>query len=434
MTPVHRPLCEWVADVSAAQDGIASLDPWALPNRGDRWSDARRSPRFDEGWERRLVRLRTSAGELAVLGLARKEEFVVELDDTAAPIPVSSEVLEVIDRYERDWPDVHPQDGDHERLAAASPVLGHALLERLATEADSVAPALFHVLPWDAATRVADEVTAALEAMAAGRPGTPSPIFLRHWFTPTGSRFSAALDQLNAGVADRDASLVREGATALCARLLDADADRFPRPARLALASLIRGLAERDPLLDYTAEPAAERLERNTRRDGPRMLLSSELELAASGDEQREHSEEIRTGSLIVDAAVTQGGMLSITAEFELTPEQTRFALETYGNVIVRLLLVDDEDEARALLIALTPTPLGLGGSVDLVAPGGLVSALPDGPPIGTPESWLLEPAEVAASFLVADEETKAAWRVMAAPLPEHHPVVRALRDAEEHG
>lgn len=436
MTPVHRPLCEWTADVPAAPDGIADWNPWTPPNGGDRWSDARQMPRFDSGWERRLVRLRTPAGEQAVLGLARKDELVVELDDAAAPVRISPEALEVIDRYERSWPDVRPENGDSELLAGESRVLTHALLDRLSAEAGagSVPPALYHILPWEDVTTVAREVTTALAYMEKGMASTASSTSLRHWFTPTGSRFSAALDQLNAGVADGDPSLVREGGTALCARLLDAEPARFPQPARRSLAELARMLADRDPLLGFAATRAADRLEREARGDLPRLLVRSELGLAAGRDEQREHSEQISAGRLRVHTAVTQGGMLSITAEFELSPAQVRSALESYGTVIVRLRLVDDQDVARLVLIPMSSYMNEFAGSVDLVAPGGIVSVLPEGPPIGTAESWTLDPRDVGDSFRIADVETAAAWRALASALPAHHPVVQGLREAEGHG
>lgn len=433
MTPVHRPLCEWTADVSAVRDGIADWDPWAPPNGGDRWSDARQMPRFDSGWKRRLVRLRTPAGEQGVLGLAREGELVVELDDTAAPVRISPEALEVIDRYERSWPDARPEGGDEERLAGESRVLTYALLDRLSAEAGagSVPPTLFHVLPWQDVTTVAREVTTALAHLAKGMAVTASSTFLRHWFTPTGSRFSAALDQLNAGLADGDQRLMREGGTALCARLLDAEPGRFPRSARQSLAALARMLADGDPLLGFTARRAADRLEREADEDVPRILVRSELGIAASGEDQREHSEQMSVGLLHVNTAVTQGGMLSITAEFELSPAQIRSALESYGTVIVRLRLVDEEGVARLLLIPMSSFMTEFAGSVDLAAPGGFVSVLPEGPPIGTAESWTLDPRDVDASFRIADVETKAAWRALASALPAHHPVVLALRDAE---
>jgi hypothetical protein len=386
-------------------------------------------PRFDSDWRRVGVALGMSAGEQSVLGLARNGEVVVELDDTATPVPISRDALTLIDRYEDSWPDVRPENGDRALLARESPVIRHALLDRLAAEAPSVQPELFYVLPWELVRELANELAAALAELSQGRPGQPSPIRLRHWFTPTGSRFSAALDQFNAGVEDDDPALLREAGTALCVRLLAADLRRFPESARVALAELVRGIARRDPLVADTAVRAADVLEGARPGAARGMHVQSELELAASGEDQRELNEEIRLGPLLLDTDVTQGGMLAITAEFELTPDQIRGVNDGYGSVIIRLQVTDENDVVRRVLIPMVPSPPGLSGSVDLVAPGGEVAVMLEGAPIGMAESWGLDPHDVAVSYDIADAEAKEAWRDIAVRSSAGHPVRQALRE-----
>jgi hypothetical protein len=431
VTGVHRPLCEWTTEVPAGPDGVAVWDPWAAPNGGDRWSDARQLPLFDDEWRRVLVRVRTPAGEHSVLGLARGKRVVLELDGTAAPIPISDEALTLIDRFERAWPDVRALEGDREVLADEPPVIRHALLSRLSVESSSVRPDLFHLLPWDSVTAIAEELTVALGEPAAGRAGAPSRHRLRHWFTPTGSRFSAALDQLNAGVADGSPALIREAGTALCARLLEADLERFPRPSRAALAALVRRIAERDPLLADTAARAAGRLE-GGRPDGvPDLVVPSDLELAASEADQRERHSDVRVGPLTLVTDVTQGGMIFITAAFDLTPEETGAVREGYGVVIVTVRVTDEDDTTRRVLIPMVPQEpsLELSGGVGLAAPGGMMAVVPEGPPVGSVESWHLDANDVAYSYGVADQVTKDAWQALAAGSPAGHPVVEALRN-----
>jgi hypothetical protein len=182
-------------------------------------------------------------------------EAVVELTDSAVPLQVSDAGIAVIERLELSWPrvTVHPRDLDV--LVAETPGLRHALLDRLAEEADPPAR-LFHILPWELVERLAEDLLNAI-----GGDGRSSDVRLMHWFTPTGSRFSNAMDQMNMKLRESGpSSLADHGGAALCERLAEADLARFPDGARAALAALTRRLPALDPTLRELSREATRRL------------------------------------------------------------------------------------------------------------------------------------------------------------------------------
>lgn len=262
MTGRHRPLSEWVAEVGLdPEDGTASWDPWAEPNLGDRNADARGEPRFRAGWRRVRIPLEWSGTRVGVLGLARPEpeagapEAVVELTDAGVPLPVGEAAVAVVERLEDAWPDVRPEQRDLQILAGESPALRWALLERLSREGDPAAE-LFHILPWELVERLAADLVAAVEAGGGASGG-----LLMHWFSPTGSMFGAAMDEMNLWLRDHGPSgLAEHGGAALCEELARADLARFPGGARRALAALTERLGALDPALRQAAQAAADRL------------------------------------------------------------------------------------------------------------------------------------------------------------------------------
>lgn len=262
MSAPHRPMSEWVAEVVLDQDGNGSWDPWAEPNQGDRNSDARGEPRFDDGWRRRRILLESSGARVGALGLSRDgaapgagAEAVVELTDAGVPVPVSEAALTVVERLEEAWPDVSLQPDDLRVLASESPALRWSLLDRLCQEGDPEA-GLFHALPWELVERLAGDLRGALDA-----GGGVSGVLLAHWFAPTGSVFSDAMDEMNLWLRDHGTDgLADHGGIALCEELVGADLDRFPEEARQALAVLTRRLSDMDHSLRDVAQEATNRL------------------------------------------------------------------------------------------------------------------------------------------------------------------------------
>ncbi|MBO2459703.1 hypothetical protein [Actinomadura violacea] len=262
MSAVHRPLSEWVTEVALQRDGTGTWDPQAEPNSGDRARDARRDPRFEEGWERRRIVLESASGERhGVLGLVRAEpgpdgvEAAAELTHAGAPVLVSEAGIAVVERLERQWPQVRQDPADLAVLAAEPVVLRWSLVGRLVEEGDP-GPEMFHILPWELVERSSRGLIGAIDA---GRGA--SGVLLMHWFAPTGSWFGGAMDQMSLWLRDAGAAgLAEHGGIALCEELADADLGRFPEPARRALAELTRRLAGLDAGVRGVAQQATARL------------------------------------------------------------------------------------------------------------------------------------------------------------------------------
>jgi hypothetical protein len=258
MNAPHRPLSEWVAEVALDRDGTGSWDPWAEPNRGRRNSDARGESRFRDGWLRRRILLESSGTRVGALGLCRggtAPEAVVELTDAGVPVPVSEAAVAVVERLEETWPDVRPGPDDVRVLESESPALRWSLVDRLLQEGDPAAE-LFHLLPWELVARLAADLCGAIDAGGGG-----SRVVLAHWFAPTGSLFSDAMDEMNIWLRDQGTSgLAAHGGIALCEELAATDLARFPAEARWALALLTRRLGAVDPAMREAARVATGRL------------------------------------------------------------------------------------------------------------------------------------------------------------------------------
>jgi hypothetical protein len=250
---VHRPLSTWVAVVPLAADGVAQWDPADDVNFGDERADARTLPELAAAWRRAAVPV--SLGYQA-LGLVREPgaPVVLELDDLARPVRVTSAGADVIARIEDGWPGADVSPADAAVLAAEVPALRDLLLTRLVADGDPP-PGLFHILPWDRVDRLAQDVTGMLSGAGPGEL-----IELAHWFAAAGSRFTAALEQLDEGLRRGEAELVREAGAALCDRLLAVRVARLPDYTRQAMAALVGALASRDPSLALASDRVAARL------------------------------------------------------------------------------------------------------------------------------------------------------------------------------
>ncbi len=240
----HRPLSAWIAAAELSADGTARWDYPPKVNFGDERADARALPEFAADWQRRAVTL--DPGYLA-LGLVREgsRAAVIELDNYARPVRVSEAAAGVISRAEDAWPNGALSSADLAVLAGEDRAVRYLVADRLAAEGDPP-PELFHVLPWELVDELAGQVTAMLDGVA-----PPAAVIeLGHWFGPAGSRFTAALEQLDEGLRNQDPALVRDAVTALSGRLLVVDRARLPGPTREALARLARRLAQPGRLID----------------------------------------------------------------------------------------------------------------------------------------------------------------------------------------
>ncbi|GAA0971907.1 hypothetical protein GCM10009555_024060 [Acrocarpospora macrocephala] len=416
----HKPLSNWTIAVHRPETGTARWDPSADVNDGDDRADARLLPEFGAGWLRRRVTLDISPG---VLGLVHQESgrIVVELDEMAQPIEVSEAGLAIIDRIEAQWPEAVLDAAELEALGNERIPLRHLLVRRLAEEGDPPAE-LFHVLPWDLVSRLAEEVIAALQGTT---PGTP--IWLRHWFTPAGSRFTAALEQLAAGQRAADATVARLGATALCARLPRLEISRVPRVARLGLSRLMDVLASGDPFLAYSARLASQHLTGDDHagaRNGHLVRLTSTLRPAAATDRRiRRHSEQLHRDPFTIDLHVTDTGRLEIDVAATLTPDLAATVSRTY-HVMVLPVDVRGTDGDFSYFIPLQVTSDGLVGFASLPMPSGEFEVTFDDPPIGLAEVKFLHADDLRSSVrTVRTNRALRPWRELAARLPADHPL-----------
>ncbi|MFG2617225.1 hypothetical protein ACGFXC_06340 [Streptomyces sp. NPDC048507] len=444
MTAVHRPLTLWVraarpaplpAQPGPAHDGgpargAVRWSAYGPLNEGDERADARDLPRFADGWQRRSLPL-TDGGE--ALGLYRPDtgEAYLELDDDARPLPADPDTAEAVAAIERRWPALRLADTERDLLAAADPGLSFSLLDRLADEGRPE-PECFHVLPWERVERLAAEVTRALRAPGTAPAGaTPR---LRHYFAPTGSRFSAALEQLAAAQRAADPRIRRVATTALCTRLMTAPADRMPAGTRSELAELLTAIAESDALLGATARAAAARLA--ARESGrtvlyygsPARVRNQFAPTASGGTQQAEDSVEREAVTLRL--AVDSHDEVSVVITATLPADTARSLPTDYGVVLlpVRVTGVAGHPELYVLLV---PTGAGLSGDLGLRAvPGAEISADQSGPPLGAEELPFLDVRAVRATMSATIPRTdRRTWRTLAGALPEGHPVRAAIKE-----
>ncbi|MEU1722538.1 hypothetical protein [Nonomuraea sp. NPDC005692] len=338
-----KPLSNWVRPAA---------DPYGDVNDGDERADARQLPHFAHGWRH------DRADGALVLVHEQTGERLVEVDETCTPIRVTQEGLRVLRRIEDAWPHA-PWDAESIAvLAAEDRPLRYLLLARLVTEGEPP-PQLFHVLPWELVTRLAEQVRATLRGPAAV-PG----ILSRHWFAPAGSRFTAALDQLAAGLRFGDATAARAGATALCSRISELQAARVPAVTREALSLLLLELPSRDPLLAHFASRSAERLLEAADVGEGAVRVPIALPPAADTSGVRRMRYRLRRDPLEVEAVVTSSGVLELGVTARLDPGRAGYVAETYGVVVSRV-----DVGPRTFLIPLDRHADGLSGTLPVRLP-----------------------------------------------------------------
>ncbi|MGH3251052.1 MAG: hypothetical protein ACRDOI_33250 [Trebonia sp.] len=416
----HRPLSAWIGPAELSAGGTARWDYPPAVNYGDERADARDLPEFAGGWQRRAIAL--DAGYPA-LGLVRpgSGEAVIELDNYGRPVRASEAAAGVISRAEDSWPHGALSSADLAVLAGEDKTVGYLLADRLVAEGDPPAE-LFHVLPWE----LVDQLAARVASMLDGELPAREAIHLGHWFAPAGSRFTAALEQLDEGLRGRDPALARVGATALCSRLLAVDPARLPEPTRLALAGLAGRLSEADPFVAFTARRAADRLGPGGAAPGVSAIrLGTRLPAAADTvTGVRTESLDAAREPFTVRLLVTATGRANISVSAPLSEPLERLVLDSYGVMLVPVRVTGEGGSTR-YLIPLRSADGRLSGRLDLPVPGGrFVEADTDGPPVGAAEAAFLSPAEVQRSIRgLRTMSGRAPWLQLAELLPEASPL-----------
>jgi hypothetical protein len=426
---MHRPLSAWVVAVELSADGTARWSPSADVNYGDERADARALPEFSDGWRRQAVPL--DEGYL-VLALVRDGagEAVVEVDNRARPVRVSAAAAVMISFLEDAWPYAALSEDDLAILAREDTMVRYLVADRLEDEGDPP-PELFHVLPWGLVERLAGQVAETLD----GAPPPPEIIELGHWFNPVGSRFTAALEQLDEGLRSQEPALARVAATALCSRLLAVPAARLPEPTRAALARLAGRLDRVDPFLRFSARRAAARLAPGG-ETGDVRALRLDAQLAAAADDEsgvRTESLDAPREPFTVRLVVTATRRAEVTVSAPLSPELQVQVDTSYGVILVPVRVTADAGSTRYVM------PLGfsggrLYGQLDLPVPAGqFIEADADGPPIGVPEAALLSSDEVRRSIrALGTVSGRAVWDRVAELLPEGHPLRTLIGEETE--
>ncbi|MGS2641081.1 hypothetical protein [Streptosporangium sp. G12] len=416
-----RPLGVWVATTRPLRDGSAARRRGDIVNDGDERADARWMPGFASGWERCGVLLDT--GE--VLGLRRDgtAELVVEVDECAAPVPVTREELAVVARLEENWPEAVLRPADLATMARADVTLRRLLVGRLAQEG-TPPPEIYHLLPWELVDRLAAQ---ALSMVRGGRGS--SLVFLRDWFVPVGSRFSAALEQLDEGLRAEEPELIHLGAAALCVRLRDIAADRLPPATRQVLAQLVRELPNLDRFIADAAGQAVARLEGAVAPRSP-LRLDTRLNPAANTSEgvRRETTDAVRE-PFSVRLGVTSRGRVEIRARTAWAAADESL-LAAYGAMFLPVLVSGPASSARHLIL-LRVERGELSGRLGLVVPSGdWVEIEVTGPPLGIAEISLVPPEDVRRSVRGATTNSVVAeWTRIAREFPENHPLRLTIED-----
>ncbi|MFI6904488.1 hypothetical protein ACIBKY_24730 [Nonomuraea sp. NPDC050394] len=390
------------------------MDAGAAVNDGDERADARHLPEFGHGWRRERVALGDGR---AVLGLVHRATArkVVELSETSEPILISQAGLEVIDRIEEGWPESAPDAGELAVLADENFAIRHLLLSRLVAEGAPPAE-LFHILPWQLVSKVAEQIIATWT----GRPPSREPR-LRHWFTPAGSRFTAALEQLRAGQRTTNSGVVRVGATFLCAELLQVEVPRLPRGTRDALARLMLELAERDPFLSYWSRRAARRLRRTDEAEDSVHLRTTMQPAAETRAGIRRSTSHLRRDPFAIDVTITSTGRLEISVATRLPARSAALVADDY-RVMVAGVEVRTNDGELGYVIPLRPLPDRLAGAISLRAPANAFEVGAAKPPIGAAEVRFLTEDVLRRSLAgVTTRTALRPWQELAGLLPADH-------------
>lgn len=426
----HRPLSVWTATVGHPGAGAPLRPEAVVVNDGDERADARRLPKFARGWQRVAV---TVGPDRHALGLVHpvSGETVVELSELSTPVVISEPALRVVARIERQWPDAALSEAELRVLRGESVEVRRVLLARLADEGEPSAE-LFHLLPWELVGQLAEDVTAALDA---GVTDPERPVIrLRHWFRPVGSRFTAALEQLDEGVRDDDRGLIRVAATSLCARLGELDAARLPMATRRVLAALTDALARDNRFLGHPATLAAARLIGDERAGRPGAHMATHLVDAAEGSAGiRRETTEFERPPFTLRLTVSATGRVMLGARAPLRSEEDTRVGREYGVLLLPVRITDDAGGARYWLV-LRETAGVLVGTLNLPVPAGAsIEADTDGPPIGLAEAGTLPPDELERSVLaVTSNSSLEQWETVARSLPPGHPSRAAIERAAE--
>jgi hypothetical protein len=414
----HRPLSTWVSSVPLSAAGVAQWDRADDINFGDERTDARDLPRFAADWRRQAVPVNLG---YTALGLVREPDAVavLELDNLARPVPVTQAGADVIARVEDGWPDAVVSPADATVLGGEEIAVRHLLLTRLAAEGHPP-PELFHILPWHLVDQLAQDVTAMLGGVG------PGPLIeLGHWFAPAGSRFTAALEQLDEGLRAGDAELTRVAGSALCTRLLEVSADRLPASTREALATLVTALPRRDPFLAFTAVRAAARLREVTAAVArpPRLEILLPAAAADAPGIRRAIKDDERE-PFALRLAVTSTSRTEVTLRAPVEPGLGRWLEESYG-VLLQPVTIRGSGGSVRCVIALGYADGEVYGSISVPSPRGrFVEADVDGVPIGAAEVRYLSPDEVERSIRsLRTQSARRLWRQLADRLPTGHPL-----------
>ncbi|MER5417394.1 hypothetical protein [Streptomyces virginiae] len=472
MTAVHRPLTTWVRDARPAAPHPGDTTPipgqvrgnggtrgsapgpfWVAHgpvNDGDERADARNLDRFRTGWERGSLPLAGGGHALALIEPATGEA-VLELDGFGQPLPADPATAEAVASIERRWPAERLEPTEQALLAAAHPGLRYSLLDRLAAEGRPE-PDCFHVLPWERVDRLADEVTAALEASGPAEGDAPAnrPVRLRHYFAPAGSRFTAALEQLGSALRASDPRRRRVATTALCARLAGAATGRIPRPTRERLILLLDAVARGDAFLSATAALAAERLAGAFAGPGAGSVgarsadvvwhqldygrpasVRNEFAPAAAGGADSAQDGVLRAAFTLTLTVQDDGG-LYVAVSAPLDTADAALLARGYDEVLLLPVHVTGAVEGSDLYVLLMPFDDRLSGDLEMTAVAeAVVTADQAGPPLGLADLPFLDPEAVRSTLACqvrdSDEDN---WRELLDRLPAGHPVRRAAEGA----
>ncbi|MFB7253046.1 hypothetical protein [Streptomyces nojiriensis] len=472
MTAAHRPLTTWVRDARPAAPHPGDTTPipgqvrgnggtrvsapgpfWAAHgpvNEGDERADARSLDRFRTGWERGSLPLAAGGHALALIEPATGEA-VLELDELGEPLPADPATAEVVAAIERRWPAQRLEPAERALLAAAHPGLRYSLLDRLAAEGRPE-PDCFHVLPWERVDRLADEVTAALDASGPAEGGAPAhrPVRLRHYFAPAGSRFTAALEQLGSALRASDPRRRRVATTALCARLAGAATGRIPRPTRERLTLLLDAVGRGDAFLSATAALAAERLAGAFagpgggsaglgsaavvwhRLDyGRPASVRNEFAPAAAGGADSARDGVLRE-AFTLTLTVQNDGRLYVAVSTPFDTATAALLAGGYDEVLLLPVHVTGAVEGSDLYVLLMPFDDRLSGDLKMTARARIeITADQAGPPLGLADLPFLDPEAVRRTLACQVRASdRRRWRALLDRLPAGHPVRRAQEGA----
>ncbi|MYT75209.1 MULTISPECIES: hypothetical protein [unclassified Streptomyces] len=456
MTVVHRPLTSWVrAAVSTSGGGWTPVGPL---NEGDERTDARSLPRFASGWQRVALPL-DGDGHALALSEPATGSAVFELDDLGQPLPAGPEVARTVAALERRWPADRWEPAEAEELRAADPGLRFSLLDRMTAEGRPV-PECFHILPWERVDRLAARVRAAIEGAgdhpAPGGTEAAGTVRLRHYFSPAGSRFTAALEQLDAALHAGDTEVRRVATTTLCTRLAGAATGRIPERTRERLTELLGAVGRADPFLSSTSELAVDRLARAAPEpldaDGPPGTASRTGGVVwgalrygepaslrswfapAAADEPQRIRETVARETFTLTLTLASDNSMYVAAATPRDDTYDRLLSDGYGDVLLLPVRITGATEATDAYVLLRAGSRGRAGALVLTVAEGapdVVTADQSGPPLGRADVPSLDPAVVRATqACLARSSDRTAWLDLVADLTAGHPVRRAVEDA----